>query len=218
MDKATFFNNVRSAPFNGVLTERQVAGMDVILDEWGKRGLKDSRWLAYMLATAFHETGREMQPVREIGRGQGKKYGTTYYGRGFVQLTWDYNYRSMSTIVGADLVSNPDLALDMEIATKVMFEGMQRGTFTGKALQDYFHTDSDWYNARRIINGMDKATQIADYARAFWFALLSADCDATRQVPRSFQQPRDISSDDAGDEPVDFELREIFREFGKVDA
>lgn len=212
MDKAVFYDNIRAAPFNGVLTERQVAGMETILDEWLKRGWKDSRWLAYMLATTFHETGREMQPVREIGRGQGKKYGTVYYGRGNVQLTWDYNYRTMGKLLGVNLEENPDLALETDIATQIMFEGMNRGTFTGKALKDYFHTESDWYNARKIINGLDKAGQIADYARAFWFALLSADSDATRQVPRSLQQQRELESTESAD-LIDFEVQEIFREF-----
>lgn len=39
--------------------------MNAILSEWEARGLLDKRWLAYMLATAFHETGSRMQPVRE---------------------------------------------------------------------------------------------------------------------------------------------------------
>jgi predicted chitinase len=38
--------------------------MEAILDEAAK-AVTDPRWLAYMLATAFHETARTMQPIIE---------------------------------------------------------------------------------------------------------------------------------------------------------
>ncbi|ACE93042.1 hypothetical protein AMC90_CH04053 [Rhizobium phaseoli] len=66
-----FFSCVPRAPFGGSLWQSQVDGLNKILDEWERRGLSDVRWLAYMLATTFHETGGKMQPVREAG---GEKY------------------------------------------------------------------------------------------------------------------------------------------------
>src|ERR1044071_1113225 len=107
MNREAFFAAVRHAPFDGRLSQLQVDGMNAILDAWEQRfsqssssavgrpppGTGDRRWLAYMLATTFHETARTMQPIREFGRGRGTRYGTTYYGRGFVQLTWEANYR-----------------------------------------------------------------------------------------------------------------------------
>lgn len=65
MNRDTFFSYVRKAPFGGRLTQAQIGGMNAILAEWDSRKLLDNRWLAYMLATAFHETGGKMQPLRE---------------------------------------------------------------------------------------------------------------------------------------------------------
>jgi len=177
MDRTKFFPRARSTVFRGYMTQPQVDGLNALLDAWDASGLTDSRYLAYMLATAYHETAATMQPVPEIGKGRGRAYGVkvdgkVYYGRGYVQLTWRSNYAAMSPIVGADLVSDPDLALKPDIAAKVMFYGMEHGTFTGKKLADYFNVHiTDFLNARRIINGMDRAAQIAVYAREFYAAI-----------------------------------------------
>jgi putative chitinase len=175
MNRESFFASVRSAPFTGSLTQPQVDGMTAILDEWDRRALTDLRWLAYMLATTFLETARTMQPIREFGRGKGMRYGTIYYGRGFVQLTWEANYRKASAVVAVDLVAHPDKALELPIAATIMFDGMMKGWFTGKKLADYIHWgDCDYVGARHIINGSDKATTIAGYAVSFEKALKAA--------------------------------------------
>src|SRR5688572_262139 len=154
IDRAKFFAGIRNGPFPGTLSQDAVTGISAVLDEWERRGLKDLRWLAYMLATVLAECGRNMMPVREgfkatdaqsraYVRSKGYKYAApvgnhVYYGRGLVQLTWVDNYRKMSPIVGVDLVALPDRALELALATKIMFEGMIRGTYTGKKLADYF--------------------------------------------------------------------------------
>lgn len=172
IDRKPFFDKIRTTLFGGSLSSPQVFGITAILDEWDRRALTDLRFLGYMLATTFHETAETMQPIREFGRGKGMKYGTTYYGRGFVQLTWDFNYRKASTATGVDLMADPDRALELPIATQILFEGMIVGWFTGKRLADYFNaTVSDWVNARRIINGTDRAELIADYGHKFYDAL-----------------------------------------------
>lgn len=183
MNREAFFATIRHAPFTGSLSQPQVDGMTAILDEWDRRKLTDIRFLAYMLATTFHETARTMQPIREFGRGKGMRYGTTYYGRGFVQLTWEANYRKASTIVSVDLVAHPDRALELPIAANIMFDGMIRGWFTGKKLADYISGDhTDYTNARRIVNGTDKASTIAGYAASFEKALKAA-ADGTTTFP-----------------------------------
>lgn len=180
IDRKSFFDAVRQKPFSGSLSTSSVSNMESIIGEWERRGLTDLRWLAYMLATVLAECGRNMAPVPEVGRGKGRPYGVAvnghvYFGRGYVQLTWDYNYRRMGTIVGADLIGNPDLALRQDIAAKILFEGMMRGLFTGKKLADYFNaTAEDWKNARRIINGTDRAAEIANYGKQFFAALNAA--------------------------------------------
>lgn len=178
INRKTFYDSVRESIFHGAITEKQVQGTEAILNEWEAEKLTDLRFLAYMLATVFHETAATMQPIAEYGHGKGHSYGVpdpvthqTYYGRGFVQLTWKGNYEAMSKVTGEDLVNHPDRAMDMKVATKVLFYGMLHGSFTGKKLSDYFNQETDWEKARKIINGLDKAKLIAGYAQKFYLAL-----------------------------------------------
>ena len=146
--------------------------------------LFDHGWMGYMLATAKHETAHRFQPIEEYGKGAGKKYGKAvqyvdsqgvthsnkYYGRGYVQLTWLDNYKRMAgpSRVGEDLITDPSRALEPQVAYRIMSYGMRNGSFTGKRLSDYISGGStDYYNARRIINGTDKASTIAKYAKNF---------------------------------------------------
>jgi peptidoglycan hydrolase-like protein with peptidoglycan-binding domain len=137
-------------------------------------------WLAYILATTYHETACTMKPIEEYGKGAGHPYGEPdpdtgqiYDGRGYVQLTWIYNYQKAQEYVvnfntlknDLDLVNNPDLALTPWVAAQVAIGGMSQGWFTGKALPNYLtDTSTDYFNARRIINGTDKAQAIAAFA------------------------------------------------------
>ena len=108
---------------------------------------------------------------REYGLGKGKPY-VPYYGRGLVQLTWNYNYEKMGKKLGIKLLENPDLALEVKNAIPILFIGMSVGIFTGKKFADYFSkTKEDWVQARRIINGLDKAQLIADYAQRYYGAI-----------------------------------------------
>ena len=182
MNLSTFFDNVRDSLFKGKLKASQVKGMEFILSQWGETGFTNRQWLAYALATAFHETARTMQPIREYGRGKGKKYGRkdsvtgqTYYGRGYVQLTWKENYEKAARSLGIDFVRQPDLVMEPANAAFIMFQGMAEGWFTGKEFADYINDKQrDYWNARRIINGTDKAGDIADYALRFEAALDAA--------------------------------------------
>lgn len=178
-DKEVYFDRVRESLFNGSMSQGQVVGQNFILREWYKRYVfeGDYRKLAYMFATTFHETGRTMYPIMEYGSQtylQGKPY-YPYIGRGFVQLTWDYNYEKAGMIVEEDLLEFPDLAMQPDIAAIIMFDGMFSGWFTGKKLGDYFsEAIDDSYNARRVINGTDCATEIADYHDKFLSAIAAA--------------------------------------------
>jgi hypothetical protein len=176
----TFFDAVRQAPFDGILSQEQVNGMTYILRAWKyKYGYDkgDRRWLAYMLATTFHETAYTMMPIMEYGSQsylQGKDY-YPYIGRGFVMLTWLSNYERGSGIVDEDLVHYPDLAMRPDIAAILMDDGMTNGWFTGVKLTDYFNdSEDDPVNARRIINGTDRAEEIALYHDDFLDAIMGA--------------------------------------------
>lgn len=179
MNRRVFFKEVRGHLKLLKLSQAQVDGFNILLDEGVKRDLPTS-WIAYVLATAWHETAYTMQPVTEYGS---KAYltGKTYWpfiGRGYVQLTWDYNYIKMGKFLDLDLKGNPELANDPSIAAQVIYEGMERGMFTGKRLKRYLKSPtcqhSSYKQARRIVNGMDKASTIATYALKFQEALLSA--------------------------------------------
>lgn len=172
-----FFDSTRLWLFNGKLKQSQVNGLNLILDRWERdHGRDDDRWLAYILATVHHETDKTFQPVEEYGRGRGRPYGRPagpfgqcYYGRGFCQLTWDYNFRKFGDLLSLDLLRQPDLALEPPVAADILFLGMVKGLYTGKKLADYIAgAKCDWVNARRIVNGVDKANLIADHARRFY--------------------------------------------------
>ena len=182
-----FFNEIDITLFKGSINSNQKQGINYKLNAFDKYDIHDDRWRAYMLATSFHETARTMQPVEEIGKGAGKPYGQKrkyngavygdpnrlFYGRGDVQLTWYENYDLMGKLLKIPLLNEPELALDPEISAKIMIEGMtrgisNRGDFTGVALDDYFNAyRNDSYNARKIINGLDKARTIEGYYRKF---------------------------------------------------
>ena len=56
--------------FNGLETYHQVDGMNYILDTWEDAPPSDDlRWLAYALATTYHETAATMLPIAEYGYG-----------------------------------------------------------------------------------------------------------------------------------------------------
>ncbi|MDI6026703.1 hypothetical protein QBK99_10925 [Corticibacterium sp. UT-5YL-CI-8] len=184
MDRAKFFAGLRargSGVFGTSLSQGQVSGTEAILDEAQARGVP-LRHLAYILATAYHETAHTMQPIAEYGKGKGRKYGIpagpdnqVYYGRGYVQLTWLANYAKAGKKLGVDFVRYPERAMDPRLAAQIMFLGMAEGWFTGKKLSDYIDGDkADYANARRIINGTDKKDLIAGYAKAFETALRAA--------------------------------------------
>ena len=197
INRSFFFSYVRQNLFSGKLSAPQVAGMTAILNMWqAGHNADDERWLAYMFATAYHETDRKMQPIKEYGSDSyfNKRYGppplgqnpglaktlgnkqqgdgARFCGRGFVQLTGRANYTAWAARLGIDLVGTPALASQLAPALRILDHGMVHGSFTGKKLSQYFNAGTDdWKNARRIINGLDKAEQIAAYGHAFYAAI-----------------------------------------------
>ncbi len=175
IDRKKFFDGVRQQPFSGKLTKANVEGMTAILDEWERRKLTDLKMLAYMLGTAKWETAHTMTPNKEGGGLaylKSKRY-YPWFGRGYVQLTWERNYKLFQARVlkqfNADIIETPDLVMRPDIAIFIMFEGMLNGEFTGKKLSDYFtKTVTDWLGARRIINGVDKKVEIAGISKQFY--------------------------------------------------
>lgn len=74
----------------------------------------------------YDKDGSRPRVVARLGNTQ-RGDGVKFHGRGYVQLTGRSNYTKASRLVGADLVGNPNLALDLDIAGKILFTGMETG-------------------------------------------------------------------------------------------
>lgn len=207
-DLDTFFDEIEPLfrPRGG-LTDSRRDGMVAIFNAWDKfPSNQDRRHLAYCLATTFHETGFTMEPVKERGGrdyylrlydivgdnpARARKMGNTkagdgakYCGRGYVQLTWKSNYEKCEILTGVPLLTYPERAMEPDVAATIMFYGMWSGLFTGRKLSHYIRgAKADYTQARRIINGMDKASDIAAYARKFQSALLAAATEDPETPP-----------------------------------
>lgn len=218
MNRAAFYASVRSRTsgvFGTSITKSQVQGTEAILDEAERRGTP-LRHLAYILATAYHESAHTMQAVRETLANTDDKAirildrsfaagnlswvktpywrkdadGKSWLGRGLVQLTHKRNYQIMTPIVGADLVANPNMAMETRVAVKIMFDGMERGSFTAHKLSAHINDQkTDYYNARRIINGIESAAKVATYAKQFEAALRTAGYDGKPYIPVRDEKP-----------------------------
>lgn len=162
MNHAKFFETLRrrdSGVFGTRLAQHHVDGINGILAAFKAVGDGRRATLAYALATAYHETGARMVPVREgfartdlgarravlaLARERGPSsavaryaqpqppHGHVYYGRGHVQLTWIENYRRSSPDAGVDLVANPDAMLDPVISARVLILGLIDGRWNGR--------------------------------------------------------------------------------------
>lgn len=198
IDRQKFFAAYEAA-FGAITKPERRAGFDTLLGAAeSDPQITDIRWLAYMLATVKHECADRWLPIEEFSKGKGLKYGNpvtvtdpagksytnVYYGRGYVQLTWDWNYKAMGEKLGNRLLYEPELALDPVVAYKIMSIGMRNGSFTGKGLSKYINDEQcDYVNARRIINGTDRAQTIAGYAVKLEAILRASVVPATDGVP-----------------------------------
>lgn len=198
IDRKLFFDNYRNR--FGPLTQDLVGALEFLLgqveqDSRFAGGETDRRKLAYCLATFKWETAHTMSPIDEhggpkyfnsrygpqtkVGKTLGNKQvgdGALFHGRGYVQLTGRSNYAKAKGLTKVDLISEPDRAKEPELAYQIAIQGMIDGWFTGRKLAQFFKDGQspDYENARTIINGHDKAANIADIARRFSEVLLAA--------------------------------------------
>lgn len=142
--------------------------LPLIIDALKNEGILTPQALAYALATIQHETAGTFEPIPEyMGREQAQRLGYSggenYYGRGFIQLTHDYNYRDMGQRIGMgdQLLRNPDLAMQPDVAAKILAAFMKDRGVADRANQN------DFVGARQPINGYDKAWDVANYAKQY---------------------------------------------------
>ncbi|HEV2863781.1 MAG TPA: TIR domain-containing protein [Pyrinomonadaceae bacterium] len=176
------------------LDQRQAFALNKIVDAINEdQQPKDVREAAYVLATIAFESGNTFRPREEEGKpesftryapdsGPGKALGNTepgdgyrYRGRGYVQIVGRNNYRKYTQMLGLsgdnDLERNPDALFKPEIAYTALWAGMREGLFTKKRLSDYINAETDYVNARQIVNGRDHAEEVARQAGYFENAL-----------------------------------------------
>lgn len=164
--RKTFFDGFRE--LFGSVSQSQVEGLEFLL---GK--LESDSWslpqVAYILATVDHEAAHTFHPIKEFraragskGRANQDRYWLSgFYGRGYVQITWKANYKKF----GID--GEPDKALEPSTAYEILSRGMRQGMFTGRRLDEFVNGQTDYFNARKVVNGLDKAEEIAKNARKF---------------------------------------------------
>lgn len=220
MNRKIFYDTIRP---HVNLTTQNVQGMEKLLDYAIKRpSMLNLQWLAYVIATAWWETGQTMQPVKEAywkseeWRRKNLRY-YPWYGRGLIQTTWEDNYRRIAIAMGlpADtFTKNKDLLLMHEYALPAMFVGMEKGIYTGKALGDYIdnvdESDEEDYkeyvNARRIVNGTDKSGQIAKLALVFEKGLKAAGYVGAKAPPVTSppkEMPKPVVTEKPAETPKD---------------
>ncbi|BDS10876.1 glycoside hydrolase family 19 protein [Aureispira anguillae] len=156
----------------GSLDATQKDSIRIIVQTFEQYGDKDFNKLIYILATTRHESN--FRPIEErraspsqtdVYNRQNAYWYTGYYGRGFVQLTHQRNYAKMSQLLGVDFVANPALVLKSSYAARILVQGMLQGAFTRKPLKNYINSSKvDFYTARRVVNGLDRAQRIEGYA------------------------------------------------------
>jgi putative chitinase len=160
--------------------------------------------VAYSLATIKHETANTFRPITERGaksyfdKYEGRKTlgntekgdGFKYRGRGYVQITGRKNYTKYG------IADTPDAALEPSTAFHILDVGMHSGNFTGKKLSAYVTADTqDYKNARRVINGLDKAALIAGYADEFEAILTKSAASSIGNSANTLAQNQLLPSD-----------------------
>jgi predicted chitinase len=156
------------------------ANQQILYNACRKHGITDNAQMANVFAQVQIESS--FVPKTEFRAGwnqawlvalQNRYWFTGYMGRGLIQLTWKGNYQRMGDKLGYDLVNNPELANDMTVASNVVCIGMRDGDFTGKSLNSYINKDMiSYYQARRIVNGLDKADKVHQLSME-WYNILT---------------------------------------------
>ena len=156
--------------------------LPLVLNQCLNNGVIDRGQIAYVFATAELESnfGRFMMELDDGWYLEGREDlentepgdGPRFKGRGFIQITGRRNYRIWSDKLGINLIDNPEKAALPEIAAIIIVRGMRDGSFTGVGLSDFIVGDRrDFFNARRIVNALDKADFIAQIAESYFKAI-----------------------------------------------
>lgn len=189
INRKKFFDGFKDR-IDPTLEQGQVNGLEFLLGRFESDVIwSDVRHIAYALATIFHETAFSFQPVEEgyyLGSKakafQKKLRYYPYFGRGYVQLTWKTNYDKAGKALGIDLVNQPEKALDKNVAFDCLTLGLFRGWYGAQLTSHINGSKTDYVNARRCVNVLDKAGLIAGYAKSFE-KILRASISGEESIP-----------------------------------
>ena len=196
-----FFADLRTGILGPTLEPLEVEGVNAILDAFAghpiadvayalgttyletgssMQPVKEANWLSPAAAQRYFMkmydiTGERPKKARELGNLRPGD-GALYAGRGFPQVTGGNNYRLAAKVFGIPFDVNPDLMMDPLPAAKVMAHFMTFGLFTGRKLTDTLPrnrpaTLAEFTKSRSIINGTDRAADVAAFAMKFQNAL-----------------------------------------------
>lgn len=192
-DEKTFFDTIRLTLFGGRLSRVQVDRLQALLLKMQRVELVTPERGAYILATAHHETDR-FNAMEEYASGEAYEGradlgntkpgdGKLYKGRGFPMLTGRRNYEMASEMTGRDLIEGPTLASDPDLSAVVIVFGMMDGLFTKRGLAAFINdSKTDFINARKVVNGLDRAETIADIAERYLQAIRLAMAGTPRTI------------------------------------
>lgn len=150
----------------GPLGRTEQRTIRLIVQSFDYFGDGDPRKLAYILATVDAECSFISKKEHPTSYNVRQEYWqTNYMGRGLIQVTKKSNYQKISDLLGVDFVTYPEKALELPYAVRILVQGMMIGLFSRRKLGDYINNQqTDFYRARQVVNGLDKAAIIAGNA------------------------------------------------------
>jgi len=123
-----------------------------IFAELSARGIATQSVCGGVIGTVAIETASTFKPVREAFW-EDEDYRRTrlryypWYGRGYVQLTWEGNYAEYGPLCNVDLTGDPDGAMNPDTAAKVIAEYFVQRQVANAA------ENNNWPEVRRLVQG-----------------------------------------------------------------
>jgi predicted chitinase len=138
-------------------------------------GINDPDVIDYALATAKVETASTFKPINEYKNANGSipvgwnSYGggSNYHGRGYIQLTHDYNYSAANEMIKKELGEDPNLVANPEQANNPKYAGLILAHFFNSR-PDLIQAikDNNLAYARRRVQG--GSAGLEDVNQAYW--------------------------------------------------
>ncbi len=116
---------------------------NMVIASLQKEGITDPKTMSYIMGQLAHETGnfRYMEEIASGAKYEGRRDlgnsspgdGVKYKGRGVIQITGKANYAEFSKDTGIDIVNNPTLASQPDVAVKTALWYLKKRKLLSKA-------------------------------------------------------------------------------------